>query len=194
MYQTLRIRNREKGSYSICKKHNKKDSIKRKILGSMSKESRERYLKKQKERAKKRKDIRKTSNINSHKLRIEQSRRIGKKHFYKNTHTETNTIKVSATQKNVKILDFKKTTRNDNNARQRKIKRRILKIIHYANRNGVDYMHIIKKLFLDFGLYLSDKFTQIKLIVKQLFCAGINKIPVSKYQKKYLTIHNDVRY
>ncbi len=80
MYLALRVRDREKNPKQPCKRHRKKDLLKEKILASMTKEGRRKYRTKQTAKAKKRKKVRKVVNIHTHELRLEDSRRIGKKH------------------------------------------------------------------------------------------------------------------
>lgn len=182
MHQALQTRNREKRPQPTCKRHNRENSTKKK-LASMSNTARAEYLSSKANKVKARWDERKAANIRAHELRLKESRRIGRKHTRKKVHK-----KIIATMKQVvsikKEPPSKETiVRRNNNAQQRRLKRRLLKIIHYAERKGINYILVVKKLFLDLGLHLSQKLTQVKAITRQLLCAGVKNIPVSKYQK-----------
>ncbi len=165
MYQALCVRSREKRPQPTCKKHRNKDPIKEKILESMSSASREGYLKNKKKDAKIRRNERKAANIRAHKLRLEESRRIGKKHTRKKVHKKIlQTMRQIACSK--KAQPNKETiARRRANAKQRLVKRRIKKIYAFALRNGAD---------------------PIKLIAFMVSDMGAKHLPVSKYQKMAL--------
>lgn len=185
MYQALRVRDREKRPQPTCKKHRSKYPL-RKKLASMSESKKKEYFENRKKEFLKRKEERKKRNLDNCKRMHMISKKTGRK-------KKTKTLQIKQRKSQQQIIHTRKSSPSMEvaiirklNERQRKIKRRLIKIIHYAKRMGVDYMIVVKKLFSDFGLRLLNRLTQIKTIAKQLAYAGVQNIPISKYQKMIL--------
>ncbi len=177
MYQALHAHDREKRPQPTCKKHRSKKRLKNKLV-SMTKRDKEEYFENRRKDFLKRKEGRKMANTHTLKSHKEEPLPIKERSIQKK---KQNKLSIQKTPPDIEMIIQKNYS-----TQHRRLKRRILKIIHYAERRGTNCIIVVKKLFSDLGLPFSKKTIRVKTITMQLFCAGVKDIPVSKYQKMVL--------
>jgi len=69
--------------------------------------------------------------------------------------------------------------------RFRVFKRRIAKIVNWAERNGHDAKKAIGELFHYLGLHLNKVIADIRELAMKLVCANVKKVPIARYQVQF---------